>query len=524
MTDTLPRSFWSPARVYSSYRIILAGILITVFYLAPSSVLGAGSKPSLFIAGAAIYMLLTLISSVIMTPLRRRFPQWSSLLPVLVDIVLLTLLIHASGGTKSNLSVLLMVTVASASILLPGRGGLLVAALASIAVMFEQFWFSIQLTRENPWHLTESAMLGFAFFVTAVIIQQIARRLAESEALAETRHKAIVQLEELNWQIVQRMRTGIVVFDRGQRIVLANKAAENLMLSGPGTLINSILPPALTTLLRQWQSNPVQHRPAIQLTPGGATVLVRFALLEHIDQPLTLAFLEDQRQLAQEAQQLKLASLGRMSATIAHEIRNPLSAISHATGLLAEGAHDDSDRRLLDIVSANVKRMNGIIDDVLSLSRRQAGAAERIQLAELAARVKTCWLDRGKTDQQIRLDIPRNIEVRFDPGQLEQILHNLIGNAFRHAGEQVQVQLRGGRLGDSGLPWLRVSDSGPGIPAEAQAHLFEPFFTTSRQGTGLGLFVCRELCEANQAQLELADASSGASFVITFAHPDRVFQ
>ncbi|MCK5873353.1 MAG: HAMP domain-containing histidine kinase [Alcanivoracaceae bacterium] len=524
MTDHLASTFWSPSRVYAAYRIVLAAILIAVYHLAPTSIFGDSSKPGLFIATASVYLLLTLVSAGLMTPLRRRFPQWAALLPVAVDILLLTMLIHASGGTKSNLSVLLMVTVASASILLPGRGGMLVAAFASLSVMFEQFWFSIQLTLDNPWHLTESGMLGFAFFVTSIIIQQIARRLAESEALAETRHKAIIQLEELNWQIVQRMRTGIIVFDRSQRIVLANKAAETLMLSGSGTLVNSILPPALTSLSRQWQGNPIQHRPAVQLVPGGATVLVRFALLDHIDQPLTLAFLEDQRQLAQEAQQLKLASLGRMSATIAHEIRNPLSAISHATGLLAESAQDEADKRLLDIVSANVKRMNGIINDVLSLSRRQAGAAERITLVELVARVQTHWLDRGKTGDQLTINIPKDVVVRFDPGQLEQILHNLIGNAFRHGGEEVSVSLSGGHQRDTGLPWLQISDNGPGIPAEARPHLFEPFFTTSRQGTGLGLFVCRELCEANQAQLDLTESSSGASFVITFAHPDRVFQ
>lgn len=522
MTDRY--TFWTPARVYAAYRVVLAVILVVVFYLAPSSLMTDSGQPALFISTAVIYLLVTLLSAALMSPLRRRFPNWSSLLPILADIVLLTLLIHASGGTKSTLSVLLMVTVASASILLPGRGGLLVAALASMAVMFEQFWFSIQLNRGNPWHLTESAMLGFAFFVTAIIIHLIAQRLALSEALAETRHKAIAQLEELNWQIIQRMRTGIIVFDRNQRIIQANKAAEGLMLSGPGTLINSLLPPALTAMQRQWQSNPMQHRPAVQLIPGGATVLVRFALLDNEDQPLTLAFLEDQRQLAQEAQQLKLASLGRMSATIAHEIRNPLSAISHATGLLAEAQLEDSDRRLLDIVSANVTRMNGIINDVLNLSRRQSGAAERIVLAEFIGRICGQWQQRGKTDQQIRADIPADLQIRFDPGQLEQILDNLIGNAFRHGGEDVRIELSAGTQRDSGMPWLRVSDNGPGIADSVRPHLFEPFFTTSHQGTGLGLFVCRELCEANQAQLDLADTTTGTSFVITFAHPDRVFQ
>jgi two-component system sensor histidine kinase PilS (NtrC family) len=503
---------------------VLAVILVVVFYLAPSSVMTDAGQPSLFITTALIYLLATLISAALMSPLRRRFPNWSSLLPILTDIVLLTLLIHASGGTKSTLSVLLMVTVASASILLPGRGGLLVAALASMAVMFEQFWFSIQLNRGNPWHLTESAMLGFAFFVTAIIIHLIAQRLALSEALAETRHKAIAQLQELNWQIIQRMRTGIIVFDRNQRIIQANKAAEGLMVSGSGTLINSLLPPVLTSMQRQWQSNPMQHRPAIQLIPGGATVLVRFALLDNEDQPLTLAFLEDQRQLAQEAQQLKLASLGRMSATIAHEIRNPLSAISHATGLLAEAQLDEGDRRLLDIVSANVKRMNGIIDDVLNLSRRQSSAAERLMLAEFVNRICKHWYQRGKTEEQIRPRIPANLQIRFDPGQLEQVIDNLIGNAFRHGGEDACIELSAGTQKDSGMPWLKIADNGPGISDSVRPHLFEPFFTTSHQGTGLGLFVCRELCEANQAQLDLADTATGTSFVITFAHPDRFFQ
>jgi two-component system, NtrC family, sensor histidine kinase PilS len=524
MTELRTAGFWSPARVYAAYRICLALILVAIYNVAPTSVLGDNSQPALFIGTAALYLLLTLISALSMSALRRRFPNWASLLPVMIDVLLLTVLIHASGGVKSSLSVLLMVTVASASILLPGRGGLLVAAVATMAVMFEQFWFSIQQTRSNPWVLTESAMLGLAFFVTAIIIHLIARRLDVSEALAETRQKAIYQLEELNRQIVQRMRTGVVVFDQSHRIVLANKASEGLMLSGPGTLENSIMPPALVELLRQWQANPTQHRPAIQLTPGGATVLVRFARLDHGEQPLTLAFLEDQRQLAQEAQQLKLASLGRMSATIAHEIRNPLSAVSHATDLLAEGISNSDDRRLLDIVATNVRRMNGIIDDVLNLSRRQSSAAERLSLAELASRVKQHWRSRGKREDQLRLDIPADLYVRFDPGQLEQILHNLISNAFRHGGDDVVVTLSGGHQVNTGLPWLRVRDSGPGIDEAARAHLFEPFFTTSRQGTGLGLFVCRELCEANQAQLDLEGAVDGACFVITFAHPDRVFK
>jgi len=511
---------WTPARVYAGYRIVLAVLLVTLYSLAPSSVLGANSQPNLFIGTATIYLLLTLVSTTLMSPLRRLFPQWASLLPVMVDVLLLTALIHASGGIKSNLSVLLMVTVAAASILLPGRGGLLVAAIASISVIFEQFMFSIQEHNENPWLLTESAMLGLGFFVTAIIIHQIAQRLASSEALTETQQKAISQLEELNNQIVQRMRTGILVFDGDNRIVLANKAAEELLPNS-----SDAAPTGLVELRKQWLDNPVQSRPAIQLTPGGATTLVRFARLKHADQSLTLTFLEDQRQLAQEAQQLKLASLGRMSATIAHEIRNPLSAISHAAGLLAEAPLEDGDRRLLDIVQSHVRRVNGIIDDILNLSRRPAGAAERLNLRDISEKVREHWQQHEPTHApQLTFSIPENVIIRFDPGQLEQVLHNLISNAFRHGGNGTAVTVKAGSNSHNGLPWMRVSDSGSGIDESARAHLFEPFFTTSRQGTGLGLFVCRELCEANQAQLDLEPSTEGASFMITFAHPDRVFK
>jgi two-component system, NtrC family, sensor histidine kinase PilS len=185
---------------------------------------------------------------------------------------------------------------------------------------------------------------------------------------------------------------------------------------------------------------------------------------------------------------------------------------------------DKGDRRLLDIISTNVARMNGIINDVLNLSRRQSSAAERLLLADFISRICNQWYQRGKTEKQIHASIPADLLIRFDPGQLEQILDNLVSNAFRHGGEDVCVEITGGYQSDAGLPWLKVADSGPGIAADARPHLFEPFFTTSHQGTGLGLFVCRELCEANQAQLELLDTTSGASFVITFAHPDRVFQ
>ena len=519
-TTNTENSFWTPARVYASYRIVLATSLAGAFLFSREGSPLGRDDPQLFLWTSLIYVGLTISSALLMNRLSRRFPNWAPLFPVAVDVLLLTLMIHASGGIQSSLSVLLMVTVASANILLPGRGGLLVAALATLAVLFEQFWFSVQLSGKDPLHLTEAGVLGIAFFITAIIVRQIAQRLAQSEALTATQRVAIGQLEALNRQIVQRMRTGILVFDPDLTVVLANQSALNLV-DPDHPLIDQPLPRKIRELYYDAINHPRRARQTVQFQATGATLLVRFAELQHERPGLTLAFLEDQRQLAQEAQQLKLASLGRLSATIAHEIRNPLSAINHAAGLLGESERSDEDQRLLEIIFSHVTRVNRIIDDVLNLSKRPSGTAARLNLLEVCNSVAEQWRERGENVELT--EVPASLEVRFDRQQLEQVLNNLIGNAVRHGGPGNRVRLSMAPADGKSLPWLRVQDNGPGINAEAQEHLFEPFFTTSRQGTGLGLYICRELCEANQAWLEHEPERDGASFVITFAHPERVF-
>ncbi|MDX1580436.1 MAG: HAMP domain-containing sensor histidine kinase, partial [Alphaproteobacteria bacterium] len=315
--------------------------------------------------------------------------------------------------------------------------------------------------------------------------------------------------------------TGIVVFNARREIVMANQSARDLAAPNrmdPGAPV----PAQIMNLYKQDMQEPHPARGSIRLGDQGHQVLVRFAELNSDQGNLTLAFLEDQRQIAKEAQQLKLASLGRMSATIAHEIRNPLSAINHAAGLLADTASEEGDKRLLEIIFSHVSRVNNIIDDVLNLSRRPSGAAERFNLLEALREIVGRWQERGTN---VSMDnIRRDIDVRFDRRQFEQVIDNLVANARLHAGEDCQIRISADKEPSRGLPRLRFSDNGPGIPDDVQPHLFEPFFTTSHQGTGLGLFLCREMCETNQAWLDHDPDSPGASFVITFAHPDRVFK
>ena len=213
---------WTPSRVYGFYRILLVGALTGIFFLTWPLPLVGQYMPGLYAATILVYSAIA-VASLFLTPLlHRQFPRWHSLLPIVIDIAALTLIIHASGGIKGNLSVLLVVTVAAASILLPGRGGMFVAALTTFAVMGEQFWFAIQLADSNPLHLTESGLLGLSFFFTAIIIHQIARRLAQTEELSIIQRQEISRLEALNLQILQRMRTGILVFNAEDKVVMTN--------------------------------------------------------------------------------------------------------------------------------------------------------------------------------------------------------------------------------------------------------------------------------------------------------------
>lgn len=511
---------WTPGRIYNVYRVAIAGALILLHY-GPDKPLIGNTFPGLLEVTLFVYLGLTLASLTLdFGKPHRAFPSWAQPASLLSDVLMLTLVVHANGGLEGGLAVLLLVTVAAGNILLRGRKGFFIAALASMAVMFEQFYFSIQ-TLNSPWKLTESGLLGIAFFMVSLIIQQIAQRLEYSEDIARQQRKAILRLEALNQQIVERMRTGILVFDEHYQILVSNPSANNLF---DQPMLGRKLPKPLLERHQRWADNPTLPLDTLKVSEQSPTLSPRFAHLDASQEKLILLFLEDTGRIAQEAQQMNLASLGRLSATLAHEIRNPLSAINHATELLLDGEPSDEDRHLLGIIRNHVTRVNGIIHNVLDLSRRGRGQAERFSLAEFLDGICEQWALRGYSKEQLKRACGKDVEVRFDRSQLTQIVDNLIGNGFRHGGEQSIVTLQCGVHDRTGLPWLKISDNGKGIDPQAAQYLFEPFYTTAKDGNGLGLYLCRELCQANQASLELEQPAEGASFVITFAHPHRQFQ
>lgn len=449
---------------------------------------------------------------------------------VCADIFTLTLLIHASGGLNSNLTILLVVAVAAGNILIVGRLATFIAALATLGVLYEEFYYSLNTDSLESFEFVQAGTLGIAFFATAAFAQQLAKRLRESENLATQRGADLAELEQLNHLIIQRMRTGIIAINDEQNINLINDAAWQI-LGKPDASRNSqlhSLSPKLETEYQHWLQHTDYRCPPFQASNTSPEILCNFTHLNEDEQTGVLIFLEDQTQMTQQAQQMKLASLGTLTASIAHEIRNPLGAISHAAQLLQEStALDKSDARLAEIIQQHSLRMNTIIENVLQLSRRSYPHAKRLTLVTYLNQFIQEFKLGDNSDSNIGITVePGDLETRIDASQLSQVLTNLCQNGLRYSREHTGkplLNLLAGKTTGNERPYIDVIDYGKGISAEEAEHIFEPFFTTGASGTGLGLYIARELCEANEARLNyIPMQDQGSCFRITLPHPNRI--
>jgi two-component system sensor histidine kinase PilS (NtrC family) len=512
-------------RLYHLYRVTIGLVLILLISSDLDSQLLDMAHPALFRNGSWFYLVLNiLVAVVVQRP--RRLSQVFSL--ALVDVILLAGLFYAAGGTPSGIGNLLIVAVAIANILLRGRIGLLIAAIAAISIIYLTFYLSLSRPAAAAQYVQAGA-LGALCFAAALFVQGVTRRLHVSETLAEQRAADVANLEALNSLILQRMRTGILVLDGQHRVLLANQGALNLL--GCDELAGKILDPHCAELgkrLQHWLHNPTLRPANLQAFADGPVLQPSFIPLQRGEQRHILIFLDDISQIAQQAQQLKLASLGRLTAGIAHEIRNPLGAISHAAQLLQESEDlQGPDLRLTQIIQDHSRRMNLVIENVLQLSRRRQAEPQLLDLKYWLHRFASEFRSAAPAGQQLHLEtLGGTIQTRMDPHQLTQVLTNLVQNGLRFSAkknQQGQVWLRLFRDRDSDLPVLEILDDGSGVPPEQLHHLFEPFYTTENKGTGLGLYISRELCESNQARLDYKPRESGGScFRITFAHSRKL--
>lgn len=519
-----PAHTWRPLRLFNFYRLLLSGFFVLLTFSVLSIRPIGEHNQTLFDGVAIIYLLLAIGSSF---TIRARAPRFTTQVycQTLIDIVAITLLMHASGGVTSGLGMLLIIAVAAGAMLLEGRTALSLAAIATLFILGEQIYFQLGNPQLSAAY-THTGLLGASFFVTALLARVLAQRIRESEALAAKRGIDLANMEQLAEYVIQRMQTGVVVVDSSAHIWQINDSARQLLGLAPltGNPPLAITCPPLAQQYQRWLNTP--DAVAQQFHGDVAKLLPRFAMLG--DEASTLIFLEDTAALAQQAQQLKLASLGRLSANIAHEIRNPLGAISHAGQLLAESPRlDKHDQRLTEIIHSNCQRMNSIIENVLHLGRRNQAQPETILLKPwLENFVDELCRSQQLTAEQVQLSVePETLTIEFDASQLHQILWNLCHNGIRHGTEQsghAQLSLSAHVAANNPTAHLDISDNGPGIDAVTLQQIFEPFFTTAAQGSGLGLYIARELSECNHAHLSYLPATHGGScFRLTFGDPRR---
>jgi two-component system, NtrC family, sensor histidine kinase PilS len=531
LTATAPSDLaWRVVGLVNLYRLLVPLVLLAILFLPGSQDVLATTQPNLFLTSCLVYFFV----GVLMVVARRL--SWPSirrvaLLNAAVDSLAVAILLYASGGVASGLGILLVLPVGAMAVLGDNRDAFLIAAMAALAVLVQQI-FGYLTGDTLVADYTTAGVLGAVLFAVALFVWPIANRLRESEALVRRQEVDLANMAQLSQYIVQHLRESILVVDSSDRIRLINESAAQMLgdrSAYPGALLGEASP-RLLYLLETWrQTSGVPADPAqtFVAADGGSVIRPHFAPLGGINPAPVLVFLEDVGVIEEKAQQTKLAALGRLSASIAHEIRNPVGAMSHAGQLLAESENlSAEDKRLTEIIRSNADRVSTIINNVLQLSRRETTRLERLHLQD--------WLEEFRSEfcetmqqpaERLVITAPGEaIEVRADPSQLRQIVWNLCDNAIRHGSSagNGNIDVRAGRLVAGARPFLEIGDRGRGVPEGDVERIFEPFFTSSRGGTGLGLFLARELAQTNGASLIYEPRTGGGSlFRLVFADPTR---
>ncbi len=523
---------WRVVGLANLYRLLLPPVLYGLLLITRPTPTVGGSDPQLFTFICLIYWIL---GGLMAFGGRGHWHSRRALVFVhtLLDTAGICALLFCSGGVSSGLGILLVIPVGAMSLLAEGRASLGVAALAALGLLTQQI-LAVIAGNAQTYDYSLAGLLGAVLFLVALMAWPVSSRLRESEALVRRQELDLANLAQLSQYIVQRLRESILVVDPSDRIRLINESAARMLgdnVAVPGALLGEVAP-RLLFLLSTWRRDDtviLRGSAGTFVAADGARVIQpHFAPLGSSEPAPIIVFLEDTGDLAAKVQQTKLAALGRLSASIAHEIRNPVGAMSHAAQLLAESpALASADRRLTEIMQDNSRRVSGIIDNILQLSRREAPRPEKLLLGGWTRRFREEFCDTLQLPrQQLTIDpSSEEVELRVDGSQLHQIFWNLCQNSVTHAlphAGAAPIELRYGRLAGVGRPFLQVADRGPGIPQADAERIFEPFFTRAAHGTGLGLFLARELGQANGATLLYETREGGGSmFRIVFSDPSR---
>lgn len=554
--DDSRATFWRTLQTFAFTRTLIVAVLLAYFGWNAAKLFPYKQQ---FLEVCIVYLALALMFVLLSLYWRRRF-MLQLVVQIAVDISAITILYLSVGGIKSGLAILYLFPLAGGAILAPMVLALFFVSTVTLILLAENGY---QLLNENAdISSAHVGLYGAAFFIIIFAINRLAARLIKQESLAQGRGKALRVQQAINRLIIADMEDGILVVDRKGRVLTSNPAAAFMLgLTFPheksyGKLSDMAWLKPIADAYLAWHANAGLRAATQTVAPtfvlikhlddttlqGGTTIMggrrelithlkLRFVKVDAdaIQEDRTVIFLQDVTEIENRAQQLKLASMGRLTASIAHEVRNPLSAIGHAAALLNEEDPNASQQRLLAIIGDNVARLNRMIEDILKLSRKAQQYHEPLSLGMLFDDVLAELREMHALQEGlIAIGDMTPYKVRFDPLHLREIVLNLLTNALRYASGapgSIRVYIVpsiGHRLE------LHVQDDGPQITSAVRAHLFEPFYTTSSKGTGLGLYLARELCLNNGAMLNYEYRSDdehsppAGRFVITFANNEKI--
>jgi two-component system sensor histidine kinase PilS (NtrC family) len=508
---------WRLLAIFHGYRVLLSLTFTASTLLFSETNLFRGFDTELFLRASVAYLLINLAAIPLLI---FRKPGFEVQLTggVMLDVVIINILAYAGGGVRSGLGLILLATIAGAGLVSRGRLVLFHASIAVIGVLVAHAYGVLNLRAQFP-DFFQVGLQSLGFFAVAWLAYTLTKYAQDSERLAIERGIDLANMAQVNQLVISDLHDGVLVVDEHLNIRASNPQAENLFGSiTPDTEpILTAYAPELAGALADWRSDPDQM-PAPLLTPiDNREVNVRFVSIGKSGAPATVIFLIDMSERRQQVQQVKLAALGRLTASIAHEIRNPLSSINHAAELLQEDEQQpDENRRLLTIIQDNALRLDRMVQEVLHLNRRDQAHLEPLPAHQYLGSfvAEFCQIEKVP-DGVFSLELDTDKPLYFDRIHLHQVLWNLTRNAWRHCQKRagsLRICLSGAAT--EGMLQLDIMDDGPGVDPEYQDQLFEPFFTTDSKGTGLGLYIARQVCQANGAILDYVAVAPGGQFQI----------
>lgn len=508
-------------KYFSVYSAIITGVLMGLFFSDMDLGFLGVLNPKIYPMVLSLHAVMTIIFMVLAFSVGQA--HYDHLIAFfLIDITLVAGLIYSSGSGTS-LSYLMIINIAVGNALVSGQKGFLLSAWATICLVFIEYQFQLN---GHPFNFVNAGTLGFIFFISALIIQALVKRLHLSVDINRVQADSLLSMEQLTKLVLKRLDTGVIVIDDHNNIIFQNTSAQRL-LGYPGPI--RALPDKLLISLGQFRKFP-KHKPStFKAGPTTAKVQPMFAPLMPGTDRGTVIFIEDTNVVYQQAQRLKQVSLGKLAAGIVREIKEPMKGIYQIAKDVSQRLKSSNDTELHKQIQQHSKHIEHIINNVQNLSNSKATDFEKINLGHWIIPVIK-KLEHNTLDQvKIQLKVSRTaMNICIDPSQIEQALTNLLENAAYFAKQKNEqlacVTILVGHNKTSKQAIIEVQDNGYGVGLDDLDHIFEPFYTSESDKSGLGLYLAKQFCEMNMARLDYVAAQEGARFRITFANIEQVLR